>query len=190
MATEKLSKAAFVQRGYGQVEPNHLSAPRNGRVYAQLPAGGAIQVLENGQFVQYNKADGVCKLEAAGKGPWMMVFNEVKIYRDFETDADFAMKKGDYVARVYSAAPQDMPPNTSMVPRVFDIGVGDLWTTNTIDEATLTKGDKLYIDGATGYLKKDGDVTGVEATVVKVYTMPDGQKGAQLQCTAVNASKS
>ena len=24
--------------GYGQVEPNHLSAQRNGQIYAQLPA--------------------------------------------------------------------------------------------------------------------------------------------------------
>lgn len=31
-----------------------------------------------------------------------MVFNEIKIYRDFETDADFAMRKDRYNARVYS----------------------------------------------------------------------------------------
>ncbi len=38
----------------------------------------------------------------SGDGPIMMVFNEIKIYRDRETDADFAMLKGDYNARVYS----------------------------------------------------------------------------------------
>ena len=38
MATTKLSGAAFVKYGYGQVEDNHLSAPRNGQVYGQLPA--------------------------------------------------------------------------------------------------------------------------------------------------------
>ena len=32
------SKASFVEYGYGQVEPNHLSAQRTGQIYAQLPA--------------------------------------------------------------------------------------------------------------------------------------------------------
>jgi hypothetical protein len=32
----------------------------------------------------------------------MLVFNEVKLYRDHEDYNDFAMKKSDYVARVYS----------------------------------------------------------------------------------------
>jgi hypothetical protein len=32
----------------------------------------------------------------------MLVFNEVKVYRDHEADCDFAMKKEDYVARIYS----------------------------------------------------------------------------------------
>ena len=38
--------------GFGQVEPNHLSAQRNGQIYAQLPCKSDIAVLENGQFVK------------------------------------------------------------------------------------------------------------------------------------------
>jgi len=35
MAKTRLSeKALYVERGYGQVEPNHLSAQRNGQIYA------------------------------------------------------------------------------------------------------------------------------------------------------------
>ena len=45
------SKASYVEYGYGQVEPNHLSAQRNGQIYAQLPADPAIEQLEQGQFV-------------------------------------------------------------------------------------------------------------------------------------------
>ena len=37
MAKTRLSNATYVERGYGQVEPNHLSARRNGQIYAQLP---------------------------------------------------------------------------------------------------------------------------------------------------------
>lgn len=100
MAKTNLSGAAFVKRGYGQVEPNHLSAQRTGQIYAQLPAAAEIDVLQNGQFVKYDYAKGVVDYE--GEGEWMLVFNEVKLYRDYEDYNDFAMKKEDYVARVYS----------------------------------------------------------------------------------------
>ena len=54
MAKTRLSKCSFVEHGYGQVEENHLSARRTGRIYAQLPAAASIELLENGQFVKYN----------------------------------------------------------------------------------------------------------------------------------------
>lgn len=99
--------ATFVARGYGQVEPNHLSAPQNGQVYGQLPAAADIDLLENGQFVKYDYLKGVCDFSTdATAGIWMMVFNEVKVYDDRETDADFAMKKSDYTAYVYSPVGQ------------------------------------------------------------------------------------
>ena len=64
--------------GYAQVEPNHLSAPRNGQVYAQLPAAEGIDILENGQYVHYDYAAGEVNFD--GDGPLMMVFNEEKLY--------------------------------------------------------------------------------------------------------------
>lgn len=100
MAKTRLSKATFVERGYGQVEPNHLSAQRTAQIYAQLPAKGDIDVLENGQFAKYDYAAGV--VDFTGKGEWMLVFNEVKLYRDHLDYNDFAMVNTDYVARVFS----------------------------------------------------------------------------------------
>lgn len=101
MAKTRLSTTAtYVERGYGQVEPNHLSAQRNGQIYAQLPAAADINVLENGQFVKYDYKEGV--VDFVGAGEWMLVFNEVKVYHEWESDADFAMIKDNYVARVYS----------------------------------------------------------------------------------------
>ena len=100
MAREKLSKAAFVERGYGQVEPNHLSAQRTGQIYAQLPAAADIEMLENGQFAKYDYANE--EVNFTGAGEWMLVYNEVKVYRDYLGDQDFAMIKGNYQARVYS----------------------------------------------------------------------------------------
>lgn len=180
-AKTRLSGAAFVERGYGQVEPNHLSAPRNGQVYGQLPAVKTIESLENGQFVSYDYAAGVC--DFTGNGPWMMVYNEVKLYEDFQGDADFAMLRDNYVASIYDATGTEMPDGAVMTPRVLKMSVGDLYTTNTVDETTLAVGDTLKVDATTGFLKKAGTV-GPEFKVVKVYTTPDLQRGVKLQCIA------
>ena len=53
------SQASFVEYGYGQLEPNHLSAQRTAQIYAQLPADQDIDVLEQGQFVKYDYENGL-----------------------------------------------------------------------------------------------------------------------------------
>lgn len=124
------SQAGFIQKngyGYGQVEPNHLSAKRNGQIYAQLPAAANIAVLEQGQFVKYDYANGVVNF--SGPGEWMLVYNEIKLYRDHQLDAEFAMKKGDYVARVYSP-------------------FGEAYSINPATGATEAQVDTVGIDGA------------------------------------------
>ncbi|MDD7754137.1 MAG: hypothetical protein PUJ51_06470 [Clostridiales bacterium] len=50
-----------------------------------------------------------------------------------------------------------MPAGTNMVPRVFKTNVGDIFTTNTIAEATLKVGDILSPRAADGMLSKSGD---------------------------------
>lgn len=95
-----LSKANYVEYGYAQVEPNLLSAQRTGQIYAQLPANAEIDVLENGQFVKYDYANG--EVNFAGEGEWMLVYNEIKLYRDGQDDCEFAMVKGNYSAKVWS----------------------------------------------------------------------------------------
>ena len=177
MAKTKLSKAAYVTRGYGQVEPNHLSARRTGQIYAQLPVNKDIEVLENGQFAKYDSVKG--EVNFTGKGEWMLVFNEVKVYDAREQDQDFAMIRDNYDARVYNAVGAEMPEGTKMVPRLFKTNVGDIFTTNCINEEELAVGDELS-PAADGYLAKGGDGSIVFA-VVKVYTMPDGQKGVKIQ---------
>ena len=94
------SQATYPEVGFGQVEPNHLSAQYTGQIYAQLPADPAIEILEQGQFVKYDYAKGLVNF--TGEGEWMLVYNEIKLYRDFQRDCEFAMIKGNYQARVYS----------------------------------------------------------------------------------------
>lgn len=212
----KLSTLGFVENGYGQVEPNHLSAQRTGQIYAQLPAAADIEVLENGQFVKYDYANG--EVNFTGAGEWMLVFNEVKTYYDYEPDCYFAMKKANYNARVYSpsgakatlpgeataltykgiaqpgialdgvsdittelySGPVAMKTNTTMVPRVFKTNIGDIMTTNTIKDAEVAVGNKLVV-GTKGILEVNNEAAeGMIWQVAKVYTMPDGQKGAKI----------
>ena len=159
--------AKITRIGYGQVEPNHLSAQRTGQIYAQLPADSSIDKLENGQFVKYDYANG--KVNFTGEGEFMLVLNEVKLYDERKTCKDFVMKKEDYVGGV-------------MVPRVFKTNIGDIFTTNMIDpEAEMTAGTTKLTPGENGILTT---ATGTEEMiwkVVKVYTMADGQAAVKLQ---------
>jgi hypothetical protein len=110
------SQAEFIQNngyGYGQVEPNHLSAQRTAQVYAQLPADPNIDILEQGQFVKYDYANGVVNF--TGPGEWMLVFNEIKLYRENQLDCEFAMIKSNYNARVYSPFGGDRAGNPDTV---------------------------------------------------------------------------
>lgn len=244
------SQASYVEYGYGQVEPNHLSAQRTAQIYAQLPADSKINVLEQGQFVKYDYASGLVNF--TGKGEWMLVYNETKLYREHQIDCEFAMRKDDYQARIYSpfgygvdkdgnptangdeafdrqsryyngvdsdgntsttindkkfnyddvtAGPdmyelhynedpfhivgpykeKKMPEGTTMVPRVFKTNVGDIYTTNTVNETTLAVGDILTPQAKDGILAKAGaEEADMQWQVVKVYTMPDHQKGVKV----------
>ena len=49
--------ALLVKEGFGQLEPNHLSAQRNGQLYAQLPCEASIEVLQNAQFAKHSYKD-------------------------------------------------------------------------------------------------------------------------------------
>ena len=72
-----------------------------------------------------------------------------------------------------------MKEGTTMVPRVFKTNVGDIFTTNTIAETELAVGDILSPRAADGILSKSGDGS-MNWQVVKVYTMPDHQRGVKI----------
>lgn len=147
----------------GVVEPNHLSAPRNGQVYAQYVADDAITELENGMFVKYDAADGELNMDNATDGPWYMVFNEEKLYDERkQSHRDYSMKAADF-------------SDGKVVPRIFAVQPGDIYTTNTLaDAASYAVGAKLY-PNANGLLSStvpQGKTAFAE--IVKEYTLPDG----------------
>ena len=163
--------ALLVKEGFGQLEPNHLSAQRNGQIYAQLPCASSIEKLENAQFVKYDYANG--EVNFTGAGEWMLVFNEVKLYDPRHSYKDFALQKKNCVGG-------------EMVPRVMKTMVGDIFTTNLVDakekDTTLAVGDKLVV-GTTGILEYSASpAEGLMVwQVAKVYTMADGQPAVKIQ---------
>ena len=166
----------MIRKGYGQVEPNHLSAQRTGQIYAQLPANSEIKILENGEFVKYDYANN--EVNKSGKGEWMLVFNEVKLYDGYrETYKDFAQKVSD-------------SSDGKIYPRVFKTNVGDIYTTNCFENSAASRdaktemtdlevGDKLGINEK-GFLEKDAS-SDIQFQVAKVYTMADGQEAVKVQ---------
>ena len=176
--------AQIKRKGYGQVEPNHLSAQKTGQIYAQLPAlnadGTAIAQLEQGQFLKYNYANNRCSL--AGDGEFMLVYCEEKLYDPRQQmHRDFVLKASDY-------------SDGKIYPRLFKTNIGDIYTTNTFGANTsntaevngldLSVGQVLDVNASTGFLKvatNAASATVPAFQVVKVYTMPDGQPGVKLQ---------
>lgn len=191
--------ANIVRKGYGQVEPNHLSGIVTGQIYAQLPAitttttgSGQDAVttktpmvqLEQGQFAKYDYAAGEVNFD--GEGEFMLVYNEEKLYDERrQAHKDFVYKAADFT-------------DGKMYPRLIRTYIGDIYTTNCIgnanttgpdttailgDDAQLVVGAYLAPSTSTGFLTRQGSKpgSGMVWKVVKVYTMPDGQPGFKIQ---------
>lgn len=189
---------AFTRKGYGQVEPNHLSAQYTGQIYAQLPALTAtvttgtsaetvympIDQLENGQFLKYDYAAGCA--DVAGAGEWLLVYNEEKLYDErYQNHKDFVVKATDM-------------SDGKIYPRLLKTNIGDIFTTNTfrtsaaktvgsnteeIEMPTLALGDYVKINDA-GWLEGNGTTkpdSGIVFQVAMVYTLPDMQPAVKLQ---------
>ena len=168
------SQAKYVEMGFGQVEPNHLSAQRTAQIYAQLPADPAINVLEQGQFVKYDYAAGLVNFTGAGE--WMLVYNETKLYREHQLDCEFAMIKGNYQARVYSPLDGDHSAEEMYGPTRFLQGRREKYVNGAFETLGEVKNPVYDAEG-----KYDAEATAAQAaadysvasTVYDPYEMND-----------------
>lgn len=146
---------SFTRDGYGQVEPNQLSAQKTGQIYASLPLDTDVNVLQNGEFMYYDYAAGkVSADDSTGLAEPYLVFNEVKLYEPFWRTSykDFAMiRKGDnYVTSKLATAEygersdqagvaanpahSDYPYRMDgIAPRLLKTNIGDIYTTNMVE---------------------------------------------------------
>ena len=188
---------AFTRVGYGQVEPNQLSAQKTGQIYASLPLDDKVKVLQNGEFMYYDYASGKVTADpknAKAPGEPMLVFNEIKLYEPFWRTSykDFAMiRVGDnYVTsklatEKYGSGSSNTgatitPAHTEygyrmngIAPRLFKTNIGDIYTTNMVD---LGNNDKEYAVGDFLAPKKNAEsntlvLTKVESGAVDTEAM-------------------
>ena len=143
-----------------------------------------------------------------------LVYQEIKIYEDWLSYKDFAMiRVGDnYVTNnpaigrltsanadgtVYGDGAETEGASIDhsdyqagyrmdgIAPRLVKTNVGDVYTTNMVDEeGTYEVGTVLTLKKTnrnTLVLSSSGNINSVKFIVVKDYTMPDGQRGLKLQ---------
>lgn len=177
--------------GYGQLELNQVAFPRDGRIEAQcalyeiknpedesigfgFDADGKEIPAENGMIlVVDNVTRTIKKTTKAGGNPgeiFALNYSSEHLYdeRTLGSLRHFRLVPGEFY------------------PRLGYLAVGDKFTTNTIelDGKELTEG--FYaVPNTDGYWKLVGSEYPTEALlavqVIKVTTMPDGQKAAKLQ---------
>jgi hypothetical protein len=130
--------ANFTRDGYGQVEPNQLSAQKTGQIFASLRLDEEVNVLQNGEFMYYDYANGTVNAgKAAGTGtvatmgePYL-VFNEIKLYEPFWRTSykDFAMIRVNNVNPTTGAV---IPGENYVTSALATAGYGDGATTAPI----------------------------------------------------------
>lgn len=169
--------ALLTKVGYGQVEPNHLSAQRTAQIYAQHAwTEGSDTELQNGSFLKYNGT-------VTGTGEWMLVYNEVKLYDSKRQGyKDFALKVAESV-------------DAEIVPRLLKINENDVFTTNLVNfttGATITTTGVLVpkVSGNAAYLTETALASLAQGDMVfeieKMTTMPDGQTAVKVRYIGVH----
>ena len=161
----------FTRVGYGQVEPNQLSAQKTGQIYASLPLDKDVKVLQNGEFMYYDyAANKVSADDSTEVAEPMLVFNEIKLYEPFwrRSYKDFAMIRvgdnyvtsdlavngpieGKYGDGAETVGVNADPAHTEygyrmdgIAPRLFKTNIGDIYTTNMVKTGVeYTEGMKL-----------------------------------------------
>lgn len=190
--------ALLAKNGYGQVEPNRLNAQRTGRIIADVPVAvadfvAAGEVIQNGMFLTYNPAGdietnlkkGTLDLpEVGGSALTGLVMSEIKLYHDSQSNKDFALttSKHTLLSGVNQTPYRDVRENAhnTVIPRMYFLEVGDVFTTNLVDVESPALGQVLT-PGAEGFLVADAEGSGaIQLQVVQNNTLPDGQRAVKL----------
>lgn len=209
------------EKGHGVVEFNNFSAQRDGRNKAQLPLGvddfsGAGAPCEQGMLLVYDEATGSVKRPETLGDNVMLHKSEEKLYDPrLQALSNFALFGDDNIVATITNTDSegndttetiDFAGYTNPYPRLYQLDIGDTFTTNTVsyDEADFADLEAIetYFEAGTpifgvpqvglvgaekiynGYiaLSKTVDASVKKPLkVAKVYTMPDGTPGIKFE---------
>lgn len=208
---------------YGVVEFNNFSAQREGRNKAQLPLNstdfvGINTPCEQGMLLVYDEATGSVRKPTSINDNVMLHKSEEKLYDDRlqalknfalfgDNNASTTVETTDATGAVIGSVTVDFASGVNPYPRLYQLDIGDTFTTNTIvfdssvfadfdalkaafiaktpiwgvPQVGLTGNDSIY----NGYisLSTTAPAAGVKKPlrVINVYTMPDGSNGIKLE---------
>lgn len=211
------------ESGFGVVEFNNFSAQRDGRNKAQLPLGvddfsGGGAPCEQGMLLVYNEATGSITRPTTVGDNVMLHKSEEKLYDPrLQALKNFALFGDDNVIATVTNTDENGDDTTEEIsfaghanpyPRMYQLDVGDTYTTNTVtyddadfadfeaiatafEEKTpifgvpqvgLTAEEAVY-NGYTALTKTVDPTVKKPLRVVDVYTMPDGSPGIKFEVT-------
>lgn len=215
MAIQTIKKS-----GYGVVEFNNFSAQRIGRNKAQLPLSPVdftdeTTPCEQGMLLVYNEAVGAVSKPIAITEDLMLHKSEEKLYDERRPALKNFALFGDHTTTVQivttNAEGVESTQNVDFVtaenpyPRLYQLDVGDTWTSNTVtyddavfaDFSTIATGIKagtvygvvqVGLEGAqaklNGYISLVKTFPATSKTpikAIKAYTMPDGSPGIKFE---------
>lgn len=209
------------ESGYGVVEFNNFSAQRDGRNKAQLPLGandfsGMGAPCEQGMLLVYDEATGSVTRPTALDANVMLHKSEEKLYDPrLQALKNFALFGDDNIVATITNTDSEGKETTESIdfagysnpyPRLYQLDIGDTYTTNTVcyDDAVfadleaivsdfeagteifgvpqvgLTATEKVY-NGYTSLVKTVDATVKKPLKVIDVYTMPDGTPGIKFE---------
>lgn len=209
------------ESGHGVVEFNNFSAQRDGRNKAQLPLAvddfvGVNEPCEQGMLLVYDEAKGSVSRPTDLGDNVMFHKSEEKLYDErLQALNNFALFGDDNIvatitntdaAGVETTEAIDFAGYSNPYPRLYQLDIGDTFTTNTVtyDEADFADLEAIEADfesktpmfgipqiGLTGTEEKYNGYIALTKTVdasvkkplkvIEVYTMPDGTPGIKFE---------
>ena len=171
----------FTHDVYGMVETNRVDRD-NIEAQCALDATDFPSGAEIGTIVAVNKTAGKLKLAGDLKG---ILLNSERIYDQFHPGLkNYRLEKGDMGSVYFLAKGNTLTTNTLCYDTV------EYANQTALETALAAIGTTpMYAipDATSGVLKLTATKTNAPFTVVKLTTMPDGQKGVKLILTDVAA---
>lgn len=159
---------AFSRKNKSVVETNHVSAVRTGNIKAQYPC--VEPEMQNGMAIFADDVAKEMRFPTATDEVVYLHASEEKLYESHLGRNSFSIKEGQY-------------------PKALKLELGDIFETNALlagEDVTYAAGE-VVAPGLDGFWAKGLTTPLVEATIVEMVSLPNGELGAKLAITKIGA---